>query len=132
MTTDIISNADNKHRTRTALSHENPQTLFVYNTEYTHLMNTVTEAQSSSTTLALQAEFCIPIANTLNREIPNSVISYHFSTSDIRKAWLATNLTMTNVAFGRLNATQSNEPQLILTHWILTTSFLDRPANIQI
>src|SRR4051794_6016765 len=34
MTTDIILNADNGHRTQTALSHENPWTLFMYNTAY--------------------------------------------------------------------------------------------------
>src|SRR3954471_6649604 len=82
--------------------------------------------------MTLRPEFCIPIADTLNREISNSVVSYHFSTSDIRKAWLVTNLPAANVAFGRLNATQSHVPQLILTHWIPTTSFLDKPINIQI
>src|SRR4051795_3186294 len=66
---------------------------------YTCLADTVTEVHTSSTTLALQPEFCIPIADTLNREISNSVTSYHFSASDIRKTWLATNLTATKAAF---------------------------------
>ncbi|HVI21653.1 MAG TPA: RNase H family protein, partial [Bacillus sp. (in: firmicutes)] len=42
------------------------------------------------------------------------------------------NLPATKVAFGRLNATQPSTPQLILTHWMPTTSFLDRPTNTQI
>src|SRR4051794_11428508 len=83
---------------------------------YTYLVNGITEAQSSVTTLTLQPEFCIPVADTLNRELSNSVISYHFSTSDIRKAWLVINLLATKVAFGRLNATQPSTSQLILTH----------------
>src|SRR3954470_20618076 len=64
---------------------------------YTYLMNTTTEAQSSIATLTRQPEFCIPVIDTLNCEISNSVISYHFSTSDTRKAWLATNLPASNV-----------------------------------
>src|SRR3954467_14847905 len=92
---------------------------------FTYLVNGITEAQSSVTTLTLRPEFYIPVADTLNRELSNSVATYHFSTSDIRKAWLVTNLPATyhfstsdirkawlvtnlpdtKVAFGRLNAT---------------------------
>src|SRR3954454_17487144 len=99
---------------------------------FTYLVNGITEAQSSVTTLTLRPKFYIPVADTLNRESTNSVATYHFSTSDIRKAWLVTNLPATKVAFGRLNATQPSTPQLILTHWMPTTSFLDRPTNTQI
>src|SRR3954470_396695 len=99
---------------------------------FTYLVNGITEAPSSVTTLTLRPEFYIPVADTLNRELSNSVATYHFSTSDIRKAWLVTNLPATKVAFGRFNATQPSTPQLILTHWMPTTSFLDRPTNTQI
>src|SRR4051794_13229524 len=40
MTTDIISDANNEHRTQMTLSHENLQTLSVYNTAVTAVKST--------------------------------------------------------------------------------------------
>src|SRR3954451_25161440 len=46
--------------------------------------------------------------------------------------WLAAKLPTDDIAFGRLNAIQPQNSQLVITHWIPTSSFLERPTTGQV
>src|SRR4051794_15008896 len=99
---------------------------------YTFLRSLATTNPNSISTLALHAEFCIPIKDTLNKSQSVSVISHNFSEGDTRKMWLAAKLPTDDITFGRLNAIQTQNSQLVITHWIPTSSFLDNPTTGQI
>src|SRR3954447_3783608 len=99
---------------------------------YTFLRSLATTNPNSISALALHAEFCIPIKDTLNKSQSVSVVSHNFSEGDTRKMWLAAKLPTDDIAFGRLNAIQTQNSQLVITHWIPTSSFLEKPTTGQI
>src|SRR3954453_3498321 len=99
---------------------------------YTFLRSLPTIDPNSISTLALHAEFCIPIKDTLNKSQSVSVISHNFSEGDTRKMWLAAKLPTDDITFGHLNAIQTQNSQLVITHWIPTSSFLEKPTTGQI
>src|SRR4051794_30091585 len=99
---------------------------------YTFLRSLATIDSNSISTLALHAEFCIPIKDTLNRSQTVFVASHNFSKRDTRKMWLVARLPTDDIAFGHLNTIQTQDSQLVITHWILTSSFLKRLTTGQI
>src|SRR3954451_11761891 len=99
---------------------------------YTFLRSLVTIDLNSISTLALHAEFCIPIKDILNKSQSVFVVSHNFSEGDTRKMWLAAKLPTDDIAFGHLNAIQTQNSQLVITHWIPTSSFLKKPTTGQI
>src|SRR5256714_1627221 len=99
---------------------------------YTFLWKLVTADSDSITALTLQTGFCIPANDALNRTQTSSVTSHQFSPGDLKKMWLATILSPEDITFGHLNAIQTQDQQLIVTHWVPTLSFIEWPTTIQI
>src|SRR3954453_10917195 len=66
---------------------------------YTFLRTLVTIDPDSISTLALHAEFCIPVNDTLNRSQTISVASHNFSEGDTKKMWLAAKLPTNVITF---------------------------------
>src|SRR4051812_40282999 len=83
---------------------------------YTFLRSLATIDPDSISTLALHAEFCIPVDDALNRSQTISVTSYNFSKRDTKKMWLAAKLPTDDIAFSYLNTIQIQDSQLVITH----------------